>query len=557
MPRPPFPDASTEPPRVWNIQDFVGINTQPKRSAIGDNEFSWLQNYFPIGSGNMRTLWSNAPASYTAPAGKTIVYFKMFNIGSALQAGVFFSDGTAVQVNPATGAAVTISSTVGTFYIGNYNPAVAQWNANGIVIATEATNPNGYYAWDGSTLYAPGSPAPDWLTDNTATTMPSGIHGNAIEVYGNRAWVTTPPETGGVPSTLSNSGPGNGATFSGTAGGGTTPQQDSSLVYTFTGLRQTNGFLYYFGDSATGVISNVQTATSGSSLVTTYSNQNVDPQKGTPWRATIRAFTTGFGPGIMFANPQGVHLLVGGSVQKVSSDLDGIFANADFNTLTPSAGVAIVYGISVYCLLIKTLDYQGNPIVVMCMTDGMQKGNGFRWWLATQSASLKFISWSEINSQLTCWGTDGASVYQLFAAPSAALPKIVQSKFFPGQVPGEYITYKKMYRMLLQAQDNAGTGILLTGTADANAASTPISLNSLVTAGGSGAIVFVNNSGGIIQFVNNLGEPINFTVASLLIPWTDVSCYGALMGVTLVSTSQDFTLIALTMLYSLDAPVGG
>jgi hypothetical protein len=76
-------------------------------------------------------------------------------------------------------------------------------------------------------------------------------------------------------------------------------------------------------------------------------------------------------------------------------------------------------------------------------------------------------------------------------------------------------------------------------------------------AAGSGSIIFVNSSGGVINFTNASGGIILFTVATLLIPMVDAPCYGRLIGATLGSMSSDFTLIALTMLYSFDAPYGG
>lgn len=557
MPNPPFSDAPAgTPPKVWNIAQFSGVNTQAQRPAIGDQEFSWLQNYFPIGDGNMRTLWTNASAIYSAPGGKTIIYFYPFNLFGTLVAAVFFSDGTAVQVNLSTGSSTTISSNTGDFYSGaGPYPAASQWNAAGIVFVTEASNPNGYFAWGSGQLYRPGQPAPDWLTDETTTTMPSGVHGIAVETYGNRSWVATPPEPQplspgtSTPSIILNSVASNGADFNVGDGGGAVPQQDASLRYSFTALRQTNGFLYYMGDSATGCISNVQTVGG----ITSYSNQNVDPQKGTPWPATVQPFTTQYGPGILFANPQGVYLLVGGSVQKVSYDLDGIFANGDFQTLIPSAALAIVFGVTVYSLLLKTVDLNGNPAVIMCMTDGRPKGNGLRWWFASQTNSLTFIATSELNSTLTTWGTDGSNIFQCFAAASSSLTKTFQTKFFPGQSPAEYIMLKKLYRFYFMAIDNVGTGVTLTGTLDSDQGDVSYSINNT----GAASITFVNDPGNVITFVNNTSGVLIFVVSGIALPFSDAACYGSLLGTTMSSTSTDYTLVALTMLYSNDAPRGG
>ena len=551
MPNPPFPDAADAAPLIWNLQAFSGINTQASRPAIGDQEFSWLQNYMPIGNGNMRTLYSNGTAVYTAPGGKTIIYYYFFNLATVQQCAVFLSDGTAVQVNPITMATVTISSTAGDFYAGGYLPAAAQWNAAGIIIVTEATNPNGYFAWDGSTLFRPGQNAPNWLTDTTPTVMPSGIHGNAVETYQNRAWVTTPNEAGSIPSIISQSEGGNGANFNTNAGGGSTPQQDSSLRATFTALKQTNGFLYYTGDSSVGAISNPQT-TGG---VTTYSNLNVDPQRGTSWPGTLQQFTTSLGPGLMFANPQGVFVLVGGSVQKVSGDLDGLFNSADFGTVTPTGATAIIFGITVYVFIFKTVDFNGNNVIVMAMTDGRgnARGDGFRWWLASQDASVTQIRPAELNSNLQVWGCDGTTLFQCFTTPSATLAKTYQTKFYPGQSAAEYIIYKKMYRLYYIAKDNSGSGVAFNGTIDGANSSTAIT----PTASGIGQLLFVNNSNQIIQFVNNSSVLIIFSLSNVLIFYHDFAAYDLLLGLTLKSTNTDFSMIAITMLYANDAPLGG
>src|SRR5215472_1584814 len=552
MPGPiPFPDADQgKPPQLWVQSPVGGINTHSKRPAIDDQEFSWLQNYIPLGDGNLRTAWSNSAPIFTA-VGKSIIYYYFFNIATVQQCAVFFSDGTAIQINPVTFATVTITSTPNFFYIGTSLPQAAQWNANGIIIVCESQNPNGYFAWDGTTLFTPGVTAPTWLTNGVVASMPSGVHGNAIEIYQNRAWVTTPPEPGNIPSTISNSGPGNGATFAPSNGGNTVPQQDASLRASFTAIKQINGFLYVFGDSNVSVISNVQQ--SGSTV--TYSNQNVDPQIGTSWPQSVQVFSgTNAGTALMFANPQGIFVLLGGYCLKVSDDLDQLFANADF-TVTPTAAVVILFGVKFYCLLLKTRDYLGNVTTVMCMTAGNAKQNGqLRWFLCSQVNPQTIIGTNEVNSNLQCWSTDGTNLFQCFTTPSSSLVKTYQSRLFPGRSIAEYIIFKKLYRYFLLGVDNAGSGVTISGTIDnETSAQNTVSLNSAT----SSVINFVNNSGGVIIFVNGSSQPIFFTVQSVVVPMSDVRGYGLLIGATMTSSSVDYTLIAITMLYSYDAPYGG
>ena len=62
--------------------------------------------------------------------------------------------------------------------------------------------------------------------------------------------------------------------------------------------------------------------------------------------------------------------------------------------------------------------------------------SGKFWWAAVQSVPLIYIQHQEINSVLTTYGTNGLSVYPLFAQPSTALTKIAQTKLW--DKPGGY-----------------------------------------------------------------------------------------------------------------------
>ena len=53
-----------------SLRDFGGMNTQPDRKMIGEEEFSWLENVMPIGHGNMRAVPAPSAALATLPAGE-------------------------------------------------------------------------------------------------------------------------------------------------------------------------------------------------------------------------------------------------------------------------------------------------------------------------------------------------------------------------------------------------------------------------------------------------------------------------------------------------------
>ena len=48
--------AAAEQKKSYEVfKNFRGINTKANRTAIGDDEFSWLENVMPIGYGNLKS----------------------------------------------------------------------------------------------------------------------------------------------------------------------------------------------------------------------------------------------------------------------------------------------------------------------------------------------------------------------------------------------------------------------------------------------------------------------------------------------------------------------
>jgi hypothetical protein len=153
--------------RFWNAQPFGSMNQEDARTAIEDSEFFWLENLMITGKSSLRTLYDKGAALYTAPAGKTIVYFSWFNINANNACAVFLSDGTAVSVS-FPGATVTpISTVAGTFYNGSQLPTCCQSGTQFLLIANNIAT-NDYWIWDGTLLYAAGGLGPYVIGDITA-----------------------------------------------------------------------------------------------------------------------------------------------------------------------------------------------------------------------------------------------------------------------------------------------------------------------------------------------------------------------------------------------------
>ena len=147
--------------KFFGVAPFAGMNVKDAPTAIQDNEFVYLENFVKIGEGFLRTVWDVGSALYTAPSGKTIVYYSFFTISTNYYCFIVLSDGSAVQINTQTGVSTSIGS-------GFYNaatgfvPCARQWGSTYLLISNRNT-PNDYWAWDGSILYTAGGAAPNGI----------------------------------------------------------------------------------------------------------------------------------------------------------------------------------------------------------------------------------------------------------------------------------------------------------------------------------------------------------------------------------------------------------
>lgn len=362
----------------------------------------------------------------------------------------------------------------------------------------------------------------------TVTLMPFGVQGDSVETYQSRVWVSNV-------TTGSFTAPASPSDFATSSGGGSFAATESFLRRQITRLIQSSGFLYQIADSSINVISNVQTT--GDPPTTTFNNANIDPQVGCPWRDTIQAF----GRALVFANSSGVYALYGGAAEKVSPPLDGLFANATFNTgaaggVTPTAGVATIFGIRCYCLSFTTINpYTEAQQTIMACWDGRN------WFCATQSTQPTFVATEEIDSELTVWGNDGTILFPLFQEPSDTLQKVFQTKL---RSDPALFFYKKVNRFYMMAESLIGEPPIVQigiDTERGNGALTSYTI-------GGAAIQWVNDSGGLIQFTGSGGAAIYFVSSGLAVYGADRSDTGRLIGITGVTTSADSRVLSLTVL---------
>jgi hypothetical protein len=132
------------------VKNFRGVNTKANRTAIGDDEFYWLENAMPIGYGNLKiTPTYDAVGSVTFA--HTVVNFFSANIGITDYLIAFQDDGSCEYVNLTTNVKGTLAS-AGTFSTSGMN--ISQWKNDRILIIDPA---KGYFTWDAVDLISVGS----------------------------------------------------------------------------------------------------------------------------------------------------------------------------------------------------------------------------------------------------------------------------------------------------------------------------------------------------------------------------------------------------------------
>jgi hypothetical protein len=357
--------------------------------------------------------------------------------------------------------------------------------------------------------------------------VPFGISGTTIEQYQSRVWIAHPNKAGSQPSggIFDTSAPGSQTDFATSDGGDVFTNTDRFLRAQFTFLRQTSNFLYAVGDSSVSVISNVQTG--GNPVTTTFSFQNTDPQTGTMYRDTAQDYSNT----ILFGNPVGIYGIYGGSVRKVSKDVDDLFTNAvapSAGGLVPTSAVANLYSQRFYLYLMTTTDpttQTQRNIMLAWNQDG--------WAVLTQTPALIQIGTQEIDSDLEAWGTDGTSLYPLFNAASTALAKKIVTKLYGG--PQSFLV-KMAHSLYLEAEDvSAGQAGISFTTASIDGMGLAVPVVNSVTAKTLSVPSTSVSFGRTLSFVAPKGLGAMYGTATPQVP-------GIGIGATLVSTSSDMVI---------------
>lgn len=432
---------SSNPPETISLGSWKGMNQGGSRGSIEDDESFWLENLIPLGPGNLRAMPGPSAAIVTV-SGISIYRIFTYQVFGTNYAFLFCSDSSVLIFNLDTNTTVShLSSAWSANPLGQMDLKV--WNPSGGVVWCSGGGSLGLFAWDG-TLHSPGSAAPSWVTGGATTNLPGSLNCTAMEVYGGRLWIF-------YGAGASFSAPNNAADFSTANGGGSFPYQGDQLVNSWNDVAQSSNFLYMFGDSSINSINNVQT--SGTPPVTTFINANVDPQTG-HW--TPRPVGK-WGRAFILHNASGLWALYGGAAEWISQKLINLLATLpawNLSTYIPAISTADIFNVKCAIVLLNVIDYTGTRRPLLACW------NGSVWFLASQNITVTSICTLENVSLLRTYATDGTSFYQLFAAASSSLQKIMLTKRLRGKNP---LAIKQWKRLFIELQDNSDSGVSFNG----------------------------------------------------------------------------------------------
>jgi hypothetical protein len=558
MPRTPSDHIKEQKHEYLILKQIKGINTQPSREAIGEDEAAWLENLMPIGPAYIPAVPQvGAPV---ATVGAAISFMKFANLGTVNYQICFTSAGGAEAINLATNATVTVAPG-GTFT----TPSMDQWKSERIVIGDSN---NGYFSWDGTLFHTPGSVATVTVTAGgsgftttpvvsfsgggganatavatlansavasititavgsgytsaptvgftggggsnataSASIVPVGQNADAISVYSGRVWF-------GKNRTLTYTAPNSWYDVSAAAAAGSTTITEGSLRQRIYALEALDNYLYVFGDSSIIIIGDLKVTGS----ITTFSLTFLSSTTGTTLQNSITALERA----IIFMNKYGVYALFGASVQKISKALDGIFPDIDFSQ-SVSAGLVQIYNILCYAVNFTYNDDGMSRQIQAVFFDGK--------WFTTSQGALTFISPASLNGLLSLWGTTGSDLRQLYTNTTATIATTLQTGLY---ALGNPIFDKQAIRAGLEftAPAQASSTLQL----DTENASQAQQFNAATL------VNWTNSSGSTVTWTNTLGLAVGWLQSGFILQDTYFDITGKYLGFTVTSNSPMVTL---------------
>jgi hypothetical protein len=156
--------AAAEQKKSYAVyKNFKGLNTKANRTAIDEEEFSWIENAMPIGFGNIKIISAQVTvkdSGNTAVSfGNTVTSLESCNLGLSDYILAFEADGRGEYYKLDTLTKGNVAVT-GTF--SSANVSIAQWKNEEIFIGDPD---KGLFTWNGTDLLAVGGVGQIGLTN--------------------------------------------------------------------------------------------------------------------------------------------------------------------------------------------------------------------------------------------------------------------------------------------------------------------------------------------------------------------------------------------------------
>jgi hypothetical protein len=578
--------ASPEQKKLYQVsKDFRGINTKANRTAIGKDEFAWLENAMPIGFANIKIVSnsSNVTISNTAITwANTVIYLSSSNIGLNDYVVAFQENGSAQYYNITTGSQGNVA-VAGTF--SNAGIQASQWENERMLIIDPV---KGYFTWDGTNVVSVGSIATVNITSGgggyvtapnvtiSSTQQTGGVNATATAtLVSNVVASITLTESGtgyinaaNVTVTIEASPTGNNASanvslfsqtgtaiqsFSGrvwiaegrtiyysaagsyndftSVSAGNIILTDATLHGTIQQLLSANNFLYIFGDTSINVFSDVRVGTLGNTLFT---NTNVSASVGSKLPYAIFPYFRS----VLFMNNYGVYALVGATTTKLSDPLDGVIPDIDF-TKPVYAGQVLINNIlcAAFNFYYTGNGYGSSPYNNYITAIFFEK----KWFFVQQGSDLKFVIGVPNEGLITMYGSNGTNLKEFFSDNLSNIDSVVQTALLAFDDP---IRDKQALKIGVEVTSDFGTDLDVTVDAE-NRSSPVIDLTTFVN--------WQNINLQNIPWTNNLGNTIGWVNAGYFLYKNDAQQYGKYLGMTITAVSPNFTYNGMNFEYELRA----
>jgi hypothetical protein len=218
------------------IKNFKGLNTKANRTAIDEEEFSWIENAMPIGFGNIKIVSSQTnvvdSGNTAVTFGNLVTTLESCNLGLSDYILAFEANGRGeyFKIDSSTKGNVSIT---GTF--SSSNVSTAQWKNEFVFIGDPD---KGLYTWNGTDLLAVGGVGSVGITNRGSgyTSAPAVTISAPNQTNGVQATATSTITANAV-SSISITNGGSGYTSAPTVtitGGGGSGATAIAQVLTFT-----------------------------------------------------------------------------------------------------------------------------------------------------------------------------------------------------------------------------------------------------------------------------------------------------------------------------------